>query len=178
MISTERCVVTPRNDGGSPELSGGAVSGCVADESQTASPADAPQQAEHRSFGFGRSVFAAAMTSSGTETEFACAQATFSEFVKQQHCFQHWSAEPQPQGRSWQGNGRDLSLPSCFGRDAGPGIKANTTPVATAKTISRPAPERQVFFRRKVIFFGIGSRRKVASGPFSTSPSLLGVACE
>jgi len=99
MITTERCIATPRSDAGFPGISGGTTSVCVAEESQTASPADSPQQAEHRSFGFCCSVVAAATTSSGTVTEFACAQATFSEFVKQQHCFQHWSADLQPHGR-------------------------------------------------------------------------------
>jgi hypothetical protein len=51
------------------------------------------------------SFFAAVRTNSGMATLLAFAHATFCTLVKQQHFFQHCSAERHPHGRFWQGKG-------------------------------------------------------------------------
>ena len=88
-------------------------------------------------FCFSRS--AAAVTSTGTETAFCLAQATFCAFVKQQQLFQHFSALRQPHGRFWHGKGWELS----FSREERETKENGTIEVSTATRRARAVKPRR-----------------------------------
>lgn len=92
----------------------------------------------------GCSLRAAAITNSGTLTPCDFAQATFCALVKQQHFFQHCSADRQPHGRFWQGNGCERSLPPVGIDNTGSGTSDAQTPRSIARPVSRRAQNRSL----------------------------------